>query len=312
MVALAQHGVEYAVATLGTATTPSHITKLMRQTDNIIFSFDGDAAGRKAAWRAAVNSLPALTDGLQLSFLFLPPEHDPDSYIREYGKEGFEAALKDTLPLSQYLVQTLAEENDMQSQEGRVRFLNDAEPLLKQIVAPKLGLLLRKRVAELAQMAPGELESVMKLPRPQTRRPQAPARVPRKPPTLARQLIRMVLLRPVLAQRLPQAWVEGNGAEFDFLKVVLGLAEGNSALTTVTMLEMLRGRVPPELLKEVSAEAIEVDEAFEIEEEFEGALQQLRAMAGQREMDAILRIAQEKGLQALTPEQKVLLQQFRR
>jgi len=312
VVALAQHGVEYAVATLGTATTPSHITKLMRQTDNIIFCFDGDAAGRKAAWRAAVNSLPALTDGLQLSFLFLPPEHDPDSYIREYGKEGFEAALKETLPLSQYLVQTLAEENDMQSQEGRVRFLNDAEPLLKQIVAPKLGLLLRKRVAELAQMAPGEMESVMKLPRPQPRRPQAPARAPRKPPTLARQLIRMVLLRPVLAQRLPQGWVEGSGAEFDFLKVVLGLAEGNTALTTVAMLEMLRGRVPPELLKEVSAEAIEVDEAFEIEEEFEGALQQLRAMVGQREMDAILRIAQEKGLQALTPEQKVLLQQFRR
>jgi DNA primase len=312
VVALAQHGVEYAVATLGTATTPSHITKLMRQTDNIIFCFDGDAAGRKAAWRAAVNSLPALTDGLQLSFLFLPPEHDPDSYIREYGKEGFEAALKETLPLSQYLVQTLAEENDMQSQEGRVRFLNDAEPLLKQIVAPKLGLLLRKRVAELAQMAPGEMESVMKLPRPQGRRPQAPARAPRKPPTLARQLIRMVLLRPVLAQRLPQDWVEGSGAEFDFLKVVLGLAEGNTAPTTVAMLEMLRGRVPPELLKEVSAEAIEVDEAFEIEEEFEGALQQLRAMVGQREMDAILRIAQEKGLQALTPEQKVLLQQFRR
>jgi DNA primase len=312
VVALAQHGVEYAVATLGTATTPSHITKLMRQTDNIVFCFDGDAAGRKAAWRAAVNSLPALTDGLQLSFLFLPPEHDPDSYIREYGKEGFEAALKETLPLSQYLVQTLAEENDMQSQEGRVRFLNDAEPLLKQIVAPKLGLLLRKRVAELAQMAPGELESVMKLPRPQSRRPQAPARASRKPPTLARQLIRMVLLKPVLAQRLPQAWIEGNGAEFDFLKVVLGLGEGNSALTTVTMLEMLRGRVPPELLKEVSAEAMEVDEAFEIEEEFEGALQQLRALAGQRELDVVLRIAQEKGLQALTPEQKVLLQQFRR
>ena len=312
VVALAQHGVEYAVATLGTATTPSHITKLMRQTDNIVFCFDGDAAGRKAAWRAAVNSLPALTDGLQLSFLFLPPEHDPDSYIREYGKEGFEAALKETLPLSQYLVQTLAEENDMQSQEGRVRFLNDAEPLLKQIVAPKLGLLLRKRVAELAQMAPGELESVMKLPRPQSRRPQAPARASRKPPTLARQLIRMVLLKPVLAQRLPQAWIEGNGAEFDFLKVVLGLGEGNSALTTVTMLEMLRGRVPPELLKEVSAEAMEVDEAFEIEEEFEGALQQLQMLAGQRELDVVLRIAQEKGLQALTPEQKVLLQQFRR
>jgi DNA primase len=173
-------------------------------------------------------------------------------------------------------------------------------------------LLLRKRVAELADMAPGELELVMKLPRPQSRRAQAPARAPRKPPTLARQLIRMVLLKPLLAQRLPQAWVDGKGVEFDFLKVVMELAQGNTALTTVAMLEMLRGRVPQELLKEVSAEAIEVDESFAIEEEFEGALQQLRTMARQREMDVILRIAQERGLQALTSEQKVLLQQFRR
>ncbi|MDR2876214.1 MAG: DNA primase [Methylobacillus sp.] len=312
VVALAQHGVEYAVATLGTATTPQHITKLMRQTDNIVFCFDGDAAGRKAAWRAAINALPALTDGLQLSFLFLPPEHDPDSYIRAHGKEGFEAALKQTVPLSQYLVQTLAEENDMQSQEGRVRFLNDAEPLLKQIAAPKLGLLLRKRVAELAQVAPGEMESVMKLPQPGKPRPQAPARASRKPPTLARRLIRMVLLRPDLARNLPRSWVEGKGAEFDFLGVLLQLAAENSALTTNALLELLKSRVPFDLLKEVSAEAMEVDETFEFEQEFEGALQQLRASAEQREMETVLKIAQERGLQALTAEQKALLQKFRR
>lgn len=312
VVALAQHGVEYAVATLGTATTPYHITKLMRQTDNIIFSFDGDAAGRKAAWRAAVNSLPVLTDGLQLNFLFLPAEHDPDSYIREFGKEGFEAALKETIPLSQYLVQTLAEENDMQSQEGRVRFLNDAEPLLKQIQAPKLAIMLRKEFARLAQLDQAEMESVMKLPRPATRRPQAPARAQRKPPTLARRLIKMVLLRPLLAQKLPLPFIAGKGVEFDLLASVVKLAAETSTPTTGAMLESLRGSVPPELLKEVSAEAMEVDDAFEVEQEFEGALQQLQNIAGQREMDAILRIAQERGLQALTPEQKVLLQQFRR
>ncbi|MDR2220501.1 MAG: DNA primase [Methylobacillus sp.] len=312
VVALAQHGVEYAVATLGTATTPYHITKLMRQTDNIVFCFDGDAAGRKAAWRAAINALPALTDGLQLSFLFLPPEHDPDSYIRAFGKSGFETALTETLPLSQYLLQTLAEENDMQTQEGRVRFLNDAEPLLKQIAAPKLGLLLRNRVAELAQIAPGEMESVMKLPQPGKPRPQAPARIPRKPPTLARKLIRMVLLRPDLAQKLPRSWIEGKGAEFDFLDALLQLVAENPALATNTLLELLKNRVPFDLLKEVSAEVMEVDEDFEFEQEFEGALQQLRASAERRELDVVLQIAQERGLRALTPEQKALLQKFRR
>ncbi len=99
-VALAQSGIEYAVATLGTATTPQHIAKLMRQTDDIIFCFDGDAAGRKAAWRAAINALPALTDKLRLSFLFLPAEHDTDSYVREFGRERFESEAKAALPLS--------------------------------------------------------------------------------------------------------------------------------------------------------------------------------------------------------------------
>src|SRR5690606_34477860 len=102
VVALAQYGIEYAVAALGTATTPAHITKLMRQTEEIVFCFDGDAAGRKAAWRAAMNALPALTDNLRLRFLFLPAEHDPDSYVREYGKEAFEAEMQRALPLSQY------------------------------------------------------------------------------------------------------------------------------------------------------------------------------------------------------------------
>ncbi|HMC13446.1 MAG TPA: DNA primase, partial [Gallionellaceae bacterium] len=105
VVALAQLGVEYAVATLGTATTPYHIQKLLRLTDHVVFCFDGDAAGRRAAWRALENALPHLQDGKQLRFLFLPPEHDPDSYIREHGKEAFERLLgEEVLPLSGYLL----------------------------------------------------------------------------------------------------------------------------------------------------------------------------------------------------------------
>ena len=111
VVALAQYGIEYAVAALGTATTPFHITKLMRQADEIVFCFDGDNAGRTAAWRAAMNALPALTDGLKLSFLFLPKEHDPDSYVREFGKEKFEAEMKVAMPLSQYILKHLCENN---------------------------------------------------------------------------------------------------------------------------------------------------------------------------------------------------------
>ena len=312
VVALAQHGVGYAVATLGTATTPYHITKLMRQTDDIVFCFDGDAAGRKAAWRAAINSLPALTDGLRLSFLFLPPEHDPDSYIREFGKDGFEAALKETQPLSQYLVQTLSSANDMQSHEGRVRFMNDAEPILKQIQAPALSLLLRKRCAELAGVSQAELESLMSLAQPTTRRKAAPARSSRKPPTLVRRLIQMVLLRPHLALQLDASMVPGNGAEDEVFGHLIRLASESPSSATSALLQALRGNVPENLMAEISAEVMEVDDAFEVEDEFEGAMKQLRENLGQRELAVVLRIAQEQGLQALSQEQKMLLQQFRR
>ncbi|OGA35065.1 MAG: DNA primase, partial [Betaproteobacteria bacterium RIFCSPLOWO2_12_61_14] len=104
VVALAQHGVEYAVATLGTATTPYHVQKLLRLTGHIVFSFDGDKAGQKAAWRALENALPYLQDGKRISFLFLPVEHDPDSFIREFGKDVFEQRVREAMPLSGYLL----------------------------------------------------------------------------------------------------------------------------------------------------------------------------------------------------------------
>ena len=173
VVALAQYGIEYAVAALGTATTPTHITKLMRQTDTIIFCFDGDNAGKKAAWRAAINALPALKDGLELKFLFLPSEHDPDSYIREFGKDQLEAEMAVAMPLSAYIVQHLSEDNPLNSQEDRVRFLNDAEPILKEIRAPRIALFLRKKIAELTNLTEAELRSTIKLPNPNQPRPQA-------------------------------------------------------------------------------------------------------------------------------------------
>ncbi len=103
VVALAQHGVENAVATLGTATTPMHVAKLLRLADTVVFCFDGDNAGRKAAWKALEVSLPVLADGKSVAFLFLPAEDDPDTYVRRLGKEAFLAALAGAKPLSQFL-----------------------------------------------------------------------------------------------------------------------------------------------------------------------------------------------------------------
>ena len=127
VVALAQHGIGNAVATLGTATTTTHVRKLLRMVDRVVFCFDGDAAGRKAAWRALENSLEALAEQKVLAFAFLPPEHDPDSYVRDLGKAAFQAAIDRATPLSDFLLQTLCSHVDLSSAEGRAKLLAEAQ-----------------------------------------------------------------------------------------------------------------------------------------------------------------------------------------
>src|SRR5206468_5929898 len=123
VVALAQHGIDYAVATLGTATTPAHAQKLFRLTDSVVFCFDGDNAGRKAAWRALENTLPVLADGKDAQFLFLPDGDDPDDYVRARGRAAFEAALANATPASEYLLSELTTRHVPDTAEGRAALL---------------------------------------------------------------------------------------------------------------------------------------------------------------------------------------------
>jgi DNA primase len=222
VVALAQHGVENAVATLGTATTPIHVAKLLKMADNVVFCFDGDAAGRKAAWRALEVSLPVLTDGKVVSFLFLPPEDDPDTYVRRLGKKAFQAAVAEAKPLSQFLFAELAGRVDMATEEGRARFVAQARPLVAQIEAPALGAMLRRRFAELAQLAPDEIARLVPSQAPQRAPSRAPARTTRKamlPPEL--QLLGRLLTRPDQAAYVPDDVLTGIGSDAAALKAVV-------------------------------------------------------------------------------------------
>ncbi|TCP11787.1 DNA primase [Crenobacter luteus] len=202
VVALAQHGVGYAVATLGTATTGEHVKKLLRHADDVYFCFDGDAAGQKAAWRALENSLPFLVDGKALHFLFLPAEHDPDSFVREFGAERFEERLlADSLPLSVYFTQELTRRVDMESPEGRAHLLKLASPLLAQIAAPALGLIVKKRLAELAGVTLDELDVLSGQGKPAAPRGRREFRLPaqsqrRDVTPIVRRQIRWLLMNP--------------------------------------------------------------------------------------------------------------------
>ena len=147
VVALAQLGFANAVATLGTACTPDHVQKLFRFTDNVVFSFDGDGAGRRAARKALDAALPLATDTRSVKFLFLPAEHDPDSYIRANGEEAFAQCVKDAVPLSRFLIDAASADCDLTSAEGRARMASQARPLWSALPD---GALKRQLITELA------------------------------------------------------------------------------------------------------------------------------------------------------------------
>lgn len=157
VVALAQHGLDNAVATLGTATSSSHIQKLLRASDCIVFSFDGDQAGRKAAWRALNACLECATEKVAMRFLFLPENHDPDSYVRAFGAEAFRAYLSEAVPLSRFVLDELGSRHALDEAEGRAACMHEARPLFAQIPEGGFRLQLEREFAQRVRLTPEEL-----------------------------------------------------------------------------------------------------------------------------------------------------------
>ncbi|MEW5966910.1 MAG: DNA primase [Pseudomonadota bacterium] len=275
VVALAQHGVEFAVATLGTATTPIHARTLLRHTDRLIYAFDGDNAGRKAAWRALENTLEALQDGKEVRFLFLPEGEDPDSYIRSHGRDAFLQLLDaDTVPLSAFLVRELARDCRLDTQEGRAALLKAAKPLLDRIAAPLLAGLIRRQLADMAQL-PDDALGAMGLSTPSVRRaPPRPIR--RAAPSRLRSLARTLLMTPHRAAEVDPRWLDANDPLHERLsELVVWLREiGEPGLPALA--EAARGSTLEPLLVELMTDLIDKDADWDWHAEFEGALKQLR------------------------------------
>ena len=203
VVALAQSGVANAVATLGTACTPHHVRKLLRQTDRVTFSFDGDAAGQKAAWRALEAALPFAADDKAFAFLFLPEEHDPDSYVREKGREAFVAFAKGALPLSSYLVREVTRTNDLKTAEGRAKALFDARPLVKALPEGALRMQIVRALAQAAGVDVAEIVQSFQISSAARGGRPGPARVARSAPRgLIERALRILLMYPAEALSL--------------------------------------------------------------------------------------------------------------
>jgi DNA primase len=276
-VALAQHGVEFAVATLGTATTPIHARTLLRHTDQLIYAFDGDNAGRKAAWRALENTLEALQDGKEVRFLFLPEGEDPDSYIRAQGKDRFLQLLdSDTLPLSAFLIRELVRDRRLDTQEGQAALLKEARPLVDRIAAPLLASLIRRQLAERARVP---LEELGPPTQPSSRFARPPSRPSKRlAPSTLRSLARILLMNPERAREVDTRWLDPRDP---MSQAVRDLTEWLPTLgpdsRPAMLSEAARDTPLATLIDELMVDLLETDDQWDWNTEFDGAVNQIRA-----------------------------------
>jgi DNA primase len=301
VVMLAQHGVLNAVATLGTATTPPHVQKLLRQADEIVFCFDGDAAGRRAAWHALEVSLETLADHKTVRFLFLPPEHDPDSFVREFGQAAFEAKLDESEPLSAYLLRELKGRVDLATLEGRSKLIAEAKPLVKRLAAPGLRVQLVRALATAAEMEPVEAARLLEVRDgvvARTADRPAPARADRAPMRgNEATLLRAILGAPELAQGLNVELVRTETAEGEALRLVADWVAGHADALPRPLSTAFEGQPFYPLLARLEATLLEFRlEPEDFRAEFEGAVRNLDRDAKSREINEMLARNERKGL----------------
>jgi DNA primase len=302
VIALSQNGVGNAVATLGTATTATHVSKLLRQVDRIVFCFDGDNAGRKAAWRALENSLEALADNKRLGFIFLPQEHDPDSYIREYGKAEFDRQVTQAMPLSDFLLRELAQRCDLTSSEGKAQLIYEAKPLLLKLPTPLLRLQLVKRLAEASGFAQSEVERLCDL---KSFIPAAPPRAKRTAPSLTRNLLRIVLHKPQFAAQLPPELLPDTPERPALVRLHQLVSSNRDASSYAVLREQLRGQPEEAMIENAASELLGLPfDETEAETEFRDTLEKLRAGEQKRLFAELQMKAQQFGVAGLSAAEK--------
>jgi DNA primase len=304
VVALAQFDVGYAVATLGTATTPVHVTKLLKLADELVFCFDGDKAGRKAAWRALEVSLPLALDHKPVRFLFLPEGEDPDTYVRRHGKEAFEQLAREAQTLSEFLLGELRGQSSLGNAEGRSRFLSTAKPHVHKIVAPALRLQLVKEIAELARVSQDEAEGLLDL-RPATPTPTQTYRRPAPPKSekgrampLEWKLLTRLFAKPSLAFDVDRSLLNPDlpesAALIELADKLAGIEDPES-VTDAVVAELIQNTGHAALLSKAQATLLELklseDEAVA---EVADLLEALKARVPEEE-----RILREKVLRGL-------------
>jgi len=307
VVALAQYGVDYAVASLGTSTTAEHIQLLFRTTDTVVCCYDGDRAGREAAWRALETALPYMNDGRQLRFMFLPDGEDPDTLIRKEGKEAFEARIEQATPLSTFLYDTLLPQVDLSTPDGRTQLANLALPLLRQIPGETLRIYLRQELGDklgipdhiqLERLFPEKAEAVKPVVQPQLKR------------TTMRILIGLLVQNPYLSEMVPslQALSQSEVPGFSLFVELVNTCTAHPGLTTGQLLELYRGTTFSQTLETLATwNHMIVDD--EVETMFRDALASMYDAALERRLEYLIAKDRTDGLSSDEKREYWLLNQ---
>jgi DNA primase len=299
-IALHQAGITQAVATLGTATTHEHAELLFRAAPDVVFCFDGDRAGRSAAWRALESVLPRMRDGRQAFFLFLPEGEDPDTIVRQEGRAGFEARVAQALPLSEYFYSELSRDVNMATLDGRARLAEHAKPLLAKLPDGAFRDLMYTELEKRTGLGAGTTAPSPS--RTSTRTPSSASNTPRR--TLVRSAIAMLLAEPSLAMEAeaPYAFAALEKPGVPLLIELLQVARARPGINTAALLEHFAQREESSALQKLAM--IEFPgEPEALRAEFVDALRRLAEQTVQQRLDALIRKQSESALDVIEKEE---------
>ncbi|MEM6513376.1 MAG: DNA primase [Pseudomonadota bacterium] len=293
VVALARNGIQFAVATLGTATTADHLNLLFRLTDKVDFCFDGDRAGRKAAWRAMETALPLIRDGRQVHFVFLPDGHDPDTYVNEHGTQAFVDLLDNGTAMSDYLIEDLATQVDLETVDGRARLAELAKPLLGRVTTGVYRELLLQSLADKVGLSAAKLDSMIKPSAPSKRAEAASVRraTPSgKGPSVVRRAITLLLNHPRSGQALDANRLDGvDRPGVDLLVRLIETTQSEPTISTAGLLERWRHDEQGRHLGKLAATELPDDHDFDPETELVACITQLETAGRKDRIDLLIK-----------------------
>lgn len=302
VVSLAQYGVNNAVATLGTATTPEHLEKLFRIVSDVVFCFDGDRAGRQAAWRALETSIPLMHEGRQLHFMFLPEGEDPDTIIQKQGKSGFDALLKQSQTFSNFFFSALSKGVDMGSIDGRSLLVDRAKPHLSKIPEGIFRHMLVTKLAEIVHVESEKLSTLIFSSGSSAKHQLKPVKMTGGPSPV-RQIIRLLLEQPALANGVDTSDISGLQLPgIPLLVELIALIQARPQITCGTILELWRDSENGRHLQKLAKQPLDVINISNdgISEEFADILQWLRNQRQQQRLEELL---DKSHLGSLSPEE---------